>query len=81
MAMERAIDRRSAPQLRLIEGRVRRTEEREAWGRVLVLSDHIHRLVPTFDNGPIREVEQRSAELNHIAARRLRQLGGSDDAA
>lgn len=64
-----------------IEGTAKRTEDEAFAGSVLVLGQHIHRLVPRLDRGPVESViEQKAGELIYLAERRLRQLGGNDAA-
>lgn len=74
----RKVDRRSGPQLRAIEGSVRLSEEREGWNRAYRLGNRIH--LATVAERP--DVALASAgELVSLAERRLRQIGGSNDAA
>lgn len=78
MVAERIADRRSAVELRVIEGSAKRAEARAAWGRVRVLSNRVH-LAVVAERPDIALAA--SGEITHIASRSLRRLGGFDDAA
>ena len=61
-----------------LERRVRRTEDREAWGRVIYLTGRGH-LSVVADRPDLSD--HTFGEINRIASRRLRQLGDTNDAA
>lgn len=62
---------------RVIERRVRRSEDREAWGRVIYLAGRGH-LSVVADRADLSD--HTFGEIHSIAARRLRQLDGGDAA-
>lgn len=74
----RKIDRRTGPQLRSLETRVRRDENREAWGRIVQLTGRGH-LSVVADRADLALAT--FGEIRGIASRRLRQLGEGPDAA
>lgn len=78
MVAERAIDRRSVRDVVRIESRVRRSEERHAWTTVRRHAGHIH--LATVAERPDIALHAAGAIVS-LADRRLRQLGGFDDAA
>ena len=63
---------------RRLEQRIRRDEDREAWGRVIHLAGRGH-LSVVADRPDLSD--SVFGEINHIARRALRQLGDTDDAA
>lgn len=71
-------DRRTRSELVRLESRIRRVEERDAWGRVIYLGNRIHNAVVAEADDVI---EQAAGELVHIGSRRLRQMGAPDGAA
>lgn len=73
----RKIDRRSGPQLHSIETRVRRDEDREAWGRVFHLTGRGH--LSVVAERPDLSLHTFGA-IRSIATRRLRQIDGGDAA-
>ena len=78
VAEVRHMDRRSAPELRGMDAKVIRLEETRAWSRV-------HHLAGRGHLGVVAGREDIAAisfgEIHSIAARRLRQLGDSNDVA
>ena len=74
----RQLDRRSRTELRAIEGSVYRREAREAWGRVRVLGNRVH-LAVVAERPDI--AADAAGQIVSLAARRLRQLGDTNDAA
>ena len=76
--IERKIDRRSAPALRLIEGSAVRAEAREAWGAIRVLTGRGH-LAVVAERPDL--ALHAFGQIRSIADRKLRQLGDTDDAA
>ncbi len=78
MAIER-LDRRTRGEIVRIDRKVRRDENREAWGRVIHLTGRGH-LSVVADRMDV--ADHTFGEIRSIATRRLRQLdGGSNDAA
>lgn len=75
--ISRALDRRTAAQLHVIEGSAVRAEAREAWGRVRVLSNRVH-LAVVADRPDIALAS--AGAISQIADRNLRRLGGNDAA-
>lgn len=61
-----------------LDRRVERSENVIAFGRIRALSSRGH-LALVADRADI--ADQSFGEIHHIASRRLRQIGGSDDAA
>jgi hypothetical protein len=62
---------------RSLERRIRRTEDREAWGRVIYLTGRGH-LSVVADRADLSA--HTFGEIRSIATRRLRQLDGGDAA-
>lgn len=78
MTAERVMDRRSAAELRAIDNRVIQIEDTAAWKRVRRLSNRAHlSLIAGREDWAMEHI----GEIGEVAGRRLRQLGGSDEAA
>lgn len=74
MALEaRQLDRRSAADLRVIETRVRRSEDIDYAGRMRLLGSRI-RIALVAERDDV--IEQAASEVVYLSERRLAQLGG-----
>lgn len=72
-----SVGRPVGAETRAIEGRARRHEDREAWGRVRTHARHIHLAVVA--DRPDLALHSAGAIVS-LAERRLRQLDGNDAA-
>ena len=77
MVAER-MDRRTRGELVRLETRVRHSEDREAWGRVIHLTGRGH-LSVVADRPDL--AAHTFGEIRSLASRRLRQINGGSDAA
>jgi hypothetical protein len=78
VAEVRQLDRRSVADIRGVERTARRSEEREAWGKVIYLTGRGH--LSVVAERPDLSV-QTFGEIRSIADRRIRQLNGGNDVA